>query len=122
MLRTLRCSRLLALALLIVTPGALGTLVQSLHSCPIAAPWMQPAEAEGGHHHGHPSDPGSAPEPCQCVGTCQAPTPWAAPASRPQIAAHPVAHSAAPPIFANPGVAPARPDRFLPPATAPPRG
>jgi hypothetical protein len=122
MLQTLRTSRLLALALLCATPGGMGTVLQALHSCPIEASRVAPIEAEQGHHHGHRSDAPSAPEPCQCVGICQAPTAWAASVGGPQLPADPVGRTAATPIFENPGAAPARPDRFLPPATAPPRG
>jgi hypothetical protein len=123
MFRTLRCFRLLALPLLIATPGALGTVLQTLHPCPVATPWMpQSAGSESGHHDGHGGDSGSAPSPCQCVGACQVAPTWVSPASSPRIVARTVVRGTTTPAVEAPDAPRARPDRLLPPATAPPRG
>ncbi len=67
-------SRLLAVALLLASPGAGGMLLPILHPCPVDQPWvtghrMGPA-AEHAHHH--PAD-GSGPQHqhCQCIGACE---------------------------------------------------
>jgi len=73
--------RLIALLLLLLTPGLGGWAVQALHPCPAAA---------AGHHHGSghgdgPSLPGHESQ-CHCIGSCHA-TPAVEPASAPTVAA-----------------------------------
>jgi hypothetical protein len=67
-------SRLLAVVLLLASPGAGGMLLPVLHPCPVDQPWAvggrQAQTHEHSHHHG---DDGSRPEHkhCQCIGSCE---------------------------------------------------
>jgi hypothetical protein len=82
MLASVQRGRLIALLLLLLTPGLGGWAVQALHPCPAAAV---------GHHHGSgghgdgPSVPGHEAQ-CHCIGSCHA-TPAVEPTSAPTIAA-----------------------------------
>ena len=121
MLGFLRRSRLIRLALLFVTPGVGGTVLQAAHPCPVEAPWLsQPGDASNAHHHGdHGSDTG-LPVECHCIGACNAASTWAPPSGGPVVAIPQLTRvvSAQPSCTA---LAPASlPYRFLPPSTAPP--
>ena len=74
--------RLVALLLLLLTPGLGGWAVQALHPCPTAAM---------GHHHGPDGRQGGSDVPdhkarCHCIGSCHA-TPAVQPSSAPTVAA-----------------------------------
>ena len=73
MIRFLRRSRLLALLLLLATPGLGGAWLQAAHPCPVDHPWLAGEHQEqGGAHHG--TGHGTAPDGpvCHCVGACHA--------------------------------------------------
>ena len=115
MLRFLRRSRLLALALLLATPALGGAWLQAAHPCPVDTPWLST-----GHdgHGGHQDQPASST--CHCVSSCQAAA-VAALVAAPvlPLAAEPA--PAVPPRFTPAAPRPAvRPSDRLPPATAPP--
>jgi hypothetical protein len=70
-----RRSRLVALLLLLLTPGLGGWAVQVLHPCPADVPSAATASGtgpeEGHHHQGAPGHSGHSAE-CRCIGSCQA--------------------------------------------------
>ena len=120
MMARLRALRLLALLLLIGSPGLGGSLVQALHPCTAEMPWMARAD-DGGHGaHGHGESPSEATDAqCHCIGSC------AAGIAIVSIAAGPDVRVAA--AFAHPSPTPRPlaaprgiPSDRLPPATAPP--
>lgn len=124
MIGRLRTSRVLALLLLLATPGMAGTALEALHPCPEAAPAYAAGAAAAGAHAGHDADAGHESSghtaECHCVGACavSAVAPIAAASSLPTVA---VTDPAARVIRAAPARLPASPpsDR-LPPSTAPP--
>jgi hypothetical protein len=70
----IRRSRLVALLLLLLTPGLGGWAVQVLHPCPADMPSATATSGtghEGGHHQGAPGQSGHSAE-CRCIGSCQA--------------------------------------------------
>jgi hypothetical protein len=71
----IRRSRLVALLLLLLTPGLGGWAVQALHPCPADMPSATAASRtghdEGHHHQGAPGHSGHSAE-CRCIGSCQA--------------------------------------------------
>ena len=82
MLAWVQRRRLVALLLLLLTPGLGGWAVQALHPCPTAAV---------GHHHGSDGHEDGSGVPghesrCRCIGSCHA-TPAVEPASAPTVAA-----------------------------------
>jgi hypothetical protein len=123
MIRVLRRSRSLAVALVLVTPALGGAWLQALHPCPVDAPWVgASAGHEAEHSDGHHGTPAGPAEGCHCVGSCSTATGAvltkttespaliaSAPAARPTFPAR-----ADPPAL--------RPSDLLPPATAPPLG
>ena len=119
MMARLRGFRLLALLLLIGSPGLGGSLAQALHPCTADMSWMASAgDAHGGHEHGKDAsgDPSAL---CHCIGSCAAAVPMVSPAAGPTIRiAAAFAHPAPEP---RPLAAPRDgPSDRLPPATAPP--
>lgn len=70
----LRRSRLVALLLLLLTPGLGGWAVQALHPCPAAIPWAASAADQRDHQDHHQSAPGDTghEDECRCIGSCQA--------------------------------------------------
>ncbi|MGH7526411.1 MAG: hypothetical protein ACREMX_06880 [Gemmatimonadales bacterium] len=119
MIRLLRRSRLLALVLLVATPGLGGAWLQAAHPCPVDTPWLAGGGAHGEHHDSGPAgDNGHGF--CHCIGSCSA----AAIAVLP-TAARLLSAAVAIPAYATP-FAPALaapvavPSDRLPPATAPP--
>lgn len=71
MIGCMRRWRLLALLLLLVTPGVAGTVLDGVHPCPESAPWA--ASAEMAEHGGHGSGGHDAPShsgECHCLGAC----------------------------------------------------
>src|SRR5690349_1372566 len=116
MLASVQRGRLVALLLLLLTPGLGGCAVQALHPCPAAAM---------GHHHGsdghgdHPNVPGHEAQ-CHCIGSCHA-TPAVEPASAPTVAAPIPAYCLTqdPPAESH-LLSTERPPELHPPATAPP--
>jgi len=120
MMARLRGFRLLALLLLIGTPGLGGSLVQALHPCTAEMPWMAGADdgGHGAHEHGEGATDTSASQ-CHCIGSCTVGVPITSPAAGPavRIAAAFVHPAPSPRPLAVPRGVPA--DR-LPPATAPP--
>ena len=112
--------RLIAVLLLIGSPGLGGTGLQALHGCTEKMPWLA-AQAAGaaqdhhGSHHEAPAEPD-----CHCIGQCQA-TPAMPTAGESHLS--PVADLPAvvPVLTGESRVAPAgRTAHRLPPATAPP--
>lgn len=108
--------RLVALFLLLLTPGLGGWAVQALHPCPAAA---------AGHHHGSDGHgdgsggPGHEAQ-CHCIGSCHA-TPAVEPASAPTVAAPVPAYRLTQGRPAKSHLlATARVPELHPPATAPP--
>lgn len=68
-MRVLR-SPIAALALLLVSPGLAGVVLDAAHPCPAKAPWLLQA-ANG--HHGSDHAPADAPadeHDCKCFGSC----------------------------------------------------
>ena len=65
MMAVLRRSRVLALALLFLAPGIMGSAVQWLHACPAQVA----AVAEHQHHDQAPADAGHS-QGCHCIGSC----------------------------------------------------
>lgn len=69
MIRLLRRTKAVALALLLMSPGMGGMAVQALHPCPAHTPM-----ADAGMHHpaGHHHDgaPGSEAPTCHCISSC----------------------------------------------------
>jgi hypothetical protein len=115
---SLRRSRIVALLLLLLTPGLGGWVVQAAHPCPAAAAAVGHA-AHGQSHHDIPAD-GEHDGHCRCIGSCHAaqavqsadaPTFDVAPA-----AYHPTPHRPDGALLLPAG----RPPQLLPPATAPP--
>jgi hypothetical protein len=118
MLGPMRRSRLIALFLLLLTPGLGGWVVQAAHPCPAAAAAVGHA-THGQEHHDAPADGGHDAH-CRCIGSCQV----AAAAQASDAAMLDVAPAAYHPTPHRPDGAlllPAgRPPQLLPPATAPP--
>jgi hypothetical protein len=71
MIRILRRSRLLALLLVLATPGLGGAWLQAAHPCPVDLPWLA-GQHQGQHASHHGTEPGTVPagEVCHCVGAC----------------------------------------------------
>jgi hypothetical protein len=120
MIGRMRRWRLLALLLLLATPGVAGTALEGVHPCPEAAPASVAAEAGHGAHGGEQESPAHAGE-CHCVGACvgAVATITFAPAV-PTIAVQVVASPAVRPSPTDLPVS--RPSDRLPPSTAPPLG
>lgn len=122
MIRLFRRSRLLAFALVLVTPALGGAWLQALHPCPVDMPWVEQAGHQAEHSDGHHGAPAGQPEGCHCVGSCSTAT-GVALAATPDSPAVTVSRPAAAPVFPSRGDAPPlRPSDRLPPATAPPLG
>jgi hypothetical protein len=123
MIRFLRHSRLLALALALATPAFGGAWLQAVHPCPVDMPWLGEHDAQTGEHAGgHHGAPAGQPEGCHCVGSCSAAT-AAALATESESPALTASAASASPAFPPHADAPAlRPSDRLPPATAPPLG
>jgi hypothetical protein len=121
MLRRFRRLHLLAVVLMLGVPGLGGAWLQTLHPCPVDAPWIA-QDASGGDSHspggGHGHAEGS--DSCQCLGACVAA--FVAPAVRAaQLAQAPFYDWIAPAPPARASFLPAaRPPHLRPPATAPP--
>ena len=114
MIGLLRRSRAMALALLLLAPGASGSAVQWLHACPVKG-----AAAADHEHHQAPADAGHS-QNCQCIGSCNAAA-TASPA-RPVTVAVAVIEPARQ-VVSPSGVSfvpVGTPSDLLPPATAPP--
>ena len=115
-------SKLLALLLLLLTPGLGGWVVQSVHPCPTSMPWLAgagAAEHQHGSHHGAPGQPGETTS-CRCFGSCHQGTPATAPAA-PTVVVRLAPHAPAAILPARsrlPGAG--RTPELHPPATAPP--
>ena len=113
--------QLLAVLLMIGSPGLGGAALQGLHGCAERMPWLADgvADAASGHHAGgHEESP--AEQGCHCIGQCQATAVMASPAPGALARANdlPAAPSTR---FAESRIAPAgRVPHRLPPATAPP--
>jgi hypothetical protein len=115
----IRRSRLLALLLLLLTPGLGGWAVQVLHPCATAGAHAAVAHGTGHHDGGSPAEPGHAPE-CRCIGSCQSAA-TVTPASAPTVAAPIPAYQLVSPRPADSHRLPAgRIPDLHPPATAPP--
>jgi hypothetical protein len=114
MIRLLRRSRLLALALLLATPSLGGAWLQAAHPCPVDSPWLLEHEGSHGDHA-----QGGA-EGCHCVGSCTGAT-VAVVTGAPLLSSAAVPTPVSPPRLSHGAPAPAvRPSDRLPPATAPP--
>jgi hypothetical protein len=113
--------RLLAVLLLIGSPGLGGAGLQAMHGCTERMPWLADGAANGSSdHHGGDHDQAPADEGCHCIGECQAGAAVAvlAEGGLAQADELPAVRSA--PTGAS-RVAPAgRIAHRLPPATAPP--
>ena len=116
--------RLLAVLLLLATPGLAGTVLDGLHPCPENAPWVaaESSAADHGSHAAHGGSDGEAPAhaaECHCLGACvgaAATIPFTA--ALPTVASEP---APADPVRPAPADLPAsRPSDLLPPSTAPP--
>jgi hypothetical protein len=120
MIGRVRRWRLLALLLLLATPGVAGTVLEGVHPCPETAPASAAAEMGHGAHGGEQESPAHSGE-CHCLGACigAVATITFAPAV-PTVAIQVVATAAVRPSTA---ALPAfRPSDRLPPSTAPPLG
>jgi len=114
----LRRSRILALLLLLLTPGLGGWVVQAAHPCPAAAGAVGHA-AHGPGQHDAPAD-GEHDEHCRCIGSCHT-AQAARAADAPTFGVAPATYQLAPQRAAGARLLPAgRPLQLLPPATAPP--
>ena len=114
MMALLRRSQVMALALVLLTPGVTGSAARWLHPCP-----AQAAVADHQHHGPAPADTGHS-QNCQCIGPCNSAT-TASPA-KPIIVAVALAkpdHHIVPPSGIS-FVPAGTPSDLLPPATAPP--
>ena len=112
--------RLIAVLLLIGSPGLGGTGLQALHGCTEKMPWLadQAAGAAQGHHGGHQEAP--AEPDCHCIGQCQA-TPAMPTAGEAAFSGTADLPAIVPVLSGESRVAPAgRTAHRLPPATAPP--
>src|SRR5688572_9324619 len=69
MIGRMRRWRLLALLLLLATPGVAGTALERVHPCPETAPASVAAETGHGAHGNEQESPGHSGE-CHCVGAC----------------------------------------------------
>ena len=123
MIRMLRRTRLLAAALVLVTPALGGAWLQALHPCPVDAPWDEASAGHQAEHSvGHHGTPAGHAEGCHCVGSCST----AAGAVLAKATESPAVIASAPaaqPTFPARADAPVlRPSDRLPPATAPPLG
>jgi hypothetical protein len=114
MIRLLRCSRLLALVLLLATPALGGAWLQAIHPCPVDTPWLEQ------HGHGHEHGGASKAEGCHCVSSCSAATIAVLPTVAAEFEAAPSGFSPRA-VFSRRADAPLpQPSELLPPATAPP--
>jgi hypothetical protein len=114
MIRLLRRSRLLALALLLATPAMGGAWLQAFHPCPVDTPWLEQ------HGHGHDHGPTSKAESCHCVSSCSAASIAVLPSGAAEFAAAPSGFSPRPVVSRRADAPLLQPSDFLPPATAPP--
>jgi hypothetical protein len=123
MIRFLRSSRLLALALVLATPALGGAWLQAVHPCPVDMPWLEEQGGhQAGHSEGHHGAPAGQAEGCHCVGSCSTAT-GAALVSATETPSLTTSAAPVPPAFPARGDAPPlRPSDRLPPATAPPLG
>ena len=120
----LRRCRLLALLLLLLSPGAGGSVLPLLHPCPVDSPWLLPA-ASGGSHAGHHGGTAAATDSehhdrsCHCVGSCAVSAAVSPPS--PAVVAAPLGAPAAQGWASHDAtlLLGARAE-LLPPATAPP--
>jgi hypothetical protein len=114
---SLRRSRIVALLLLLLTPGLGGWVVQAAHPCPAAAAVGHAAHGQA--HHDAPAD-GEHGGHCRCIGSCHAAQAVQA-ADAPTFDVVPVAYHPTPHRPDGALLLPAgRPPQLLPPATAPP--
>jgi hypothetical protein len=121
MLARLRGFRLLALLLLIGSPGLGGSLVQALHPCMAEMPWLAAPDGagHGAHDHGESGSGSQAAAECHCIGSCAAGAPIVSPAVAPPVRV--ALQAAGSPAPGRPVAVPAAiPSDRLPPATAPP--
>ena len=115
MMVVLRRSRVLALALLFLAPGIMGSAARWLHPCPTQAVPV----ADHQHHGQAPADSGHS-QGCQCIGPCN--TAATASPTKPVTVASAVSqpnHQVVPPSGVS-FVPAGTPSDLLPPATAPP--
>jgi len=137
MLASLRRSRLLALALLLLgVPGLGGAWLQVAHPCQREMPWLAAQGAAPGAHdasgaaaahsghgaavresgaHASHEDPG-----CHCVGACESARGFAPTVGAALVALVDLAPPAQPPILHDAGPRTVRLAALHPPATAPP--
>ena len=114
---SLRRSRIVALLLLLLTPGLGGWVVQAAHPCPAAAAVGHAAHGQA--HHAAPAD-GEHDGHCRCIGSCHAAQAVQA-ADAPTFDVVPVAYHPTPHRPDGALLLPAgRPPQLLPPSTAPP--
>jgi hypothetical protein len=118
--------RLLAVVLMIGSPGLGGAGLQAMHGCTEQMPWLAGSgdvvpgshDADSGHHGGHDDAP--AESGCHCIGDCQATPAMASPSAGALVRWDDVP-AAGSPLAGASRVAPAgRTAHRLPPATAPP--
>jgi hypothetical protein len=121
MIGCVRRWRLVALLLLVITPGVAGTVLDGAHPCPENAPWAAGAATGHGEHgsgdHGAPSHSAE----CHCLGACigaVATVPFAPvlPTTTYDVEVARNARAAPADLPASP------PSDRLPPSTAPPLG
>jgi hypothetical protein len=114
MIRLLRRSRVLALALLLATPALGGAWLQAFHPCPVDTPSLEQ------HGHGHEHGSTSKAESCHCVGSCSAASIAVLPTGAAEFAAAPSGVSPRPRFVRRADAPRLQPSELLPPATAPP--
>ena len=118
MIGRVRRWRLLALLLLLATPGVAGTVLEGMHPCPETVPAQAAAETGHAAHGGDQESPGHSSE-CHCVGACIGAA--AAVAFAPAVPAVSIQIAASGPVRPSPADLPvSRPSDRLPPSTAPP--
>jgi len=114
----MRRSRMVALLLLLLTPGLGGWVVQAAHPCPAAAAAAGHAD-HGQRHHEAPAHGGHDAH-CRCIGSCQI-APAAQAAVAPTLDVAPATYRLSPRRPDGALLLPAgQPAQLLPPATAPP--
>ena len=121
MLHAFRRSRLLSVLLLLASPAMAGTLLPTVHPCPVDAPWLAEHEAAPAGHYGQTHHAtGQHAQICHCVGGCVAGA-VATPPS-PQIVGFEIAAFAPIALPSDSGGSPDQspPPHLQPPATAPP--
>ncbi len=116
-----RRSRLLALLLLLVTPGLGGWPIKMLHPCASAVQHAMAPEQGGEQHeeHGAPAHPGHQGE-CRCIGSCQVTTAIQHPTVPTVAAPIPSYRLTTPRPAESPLFTAGRVPDLHPPATAPP--